>query len=75
MTAGTFDLEGTPQSVGNLKGGATALITDNQTGGGAGSNGTTHLTVNFPSGEDTYSGKIADGATAYVGLRRTARAR
>ncbi len=71
MTAGTFDLEGTSQSVGNLKGGATALITDNQTGvGGPGSNGTTLLTVNFPSGEDTYAGKIADGATAYVGLTK-----
>ena len=70
MTAGSLDLEGTPQSVGNLKGGVSALVTDNQTGGGgAGSNGTTTLTVNF-SGEDTYSGKIADGATAYVALQK-----
>ena len=71
MNAGTLDLEGTAQSVGNLKGGVGALITDNQTGvGGPGSNGTTVLTVGFPSGEDTYAGKIADGATAYLGLTK-----
>ncbi len=72
MTAGTFDMNGTAQSVGNLKGGVGALITDNQGGGGGpGSNGTTTLTVGFTSGEDTYAGSIHDGPTANLALTKS----